>query len=359
MAHGACTRGQQVLWGLHASTRRVRTIRRLGLSLFLLASLLPAASSSGCVPHATTTAQDALSASSELATAAQPAQDASRTFAVIGDYGIGNENELAVSKLVASWNPAFVIATGDDYYSPAGGSGTGKYDASTGAYYGNWLKDISTTGTSCPVGRAAVNAFFPALGNHDYSDATPAPETYLAYFTLPGTGFTNTSGNERYYDFVEGPVHFFVLDSNPEGMDGMSGTSAQALWLKAQLTASNSVWNVVYDHHPPYSSDSTHGSTDYMQWPFAAWGADVVISGHAHTYERINRDGIVYFVNGLGGAGRYRFDTPVIGSTARYCDDWGAQKVTATDSTLDFEFYNVSGALIDNYRLSATPAPVN
>ena len=38
-----------------------------------------------------------------------------------------------------------------------------------------------------------------------------------------------------------------------------------------------------------------------MQWPFAAWGADAVLSGHAHAYERIERDGIVYFVNGLGG----------------------------------------------------------
>ena len=23
-----------------------------------------------------------------------------------------------------------------------------------------------------------------------------------------------------------------------------------------------------------------------MQWPFAQWGADVVLSGHDHTYER-------------------------------------------------------------------------
>ena len=69
-----------------------------------------------------------------------------------------------------------------------------------------------------------------------------------------------------------------------------------------------------------------------MQWPFAEWGADAVLSGHAHTYERVERDGIVYFVNGLGGAARYGFGEPVEGSRARYRDDWGAQKVTVTDT---------------------------
>ena len=290
---------------------------------------------------------------------AQPARQAgTTTFAVIGDYGMDDANEAAVANLVASWSPAFVIATGDDYYSPAGGTGTGKYDESTGAYYCNFLKDISTTGSRCPVGLAAVNAFFPSMGNHDYSDATPAPDTYLTYFTLPGVGFTNTSGNERYYDFVEGPIHFFVLNSNSQEPGGTSSTSTQGQWLQAQLAASTSPWNIVYDHHPPYSSDSSHGSSTYMQWPFAAWGADVVISGHAHTYERILANGIVYFVNGIGGAAKYAKGTTVAGSQFFWGSanpGWGAQKVTATDTTLDFEFYTTDGTLRDTQHLSAAP----
>ena len=209
------------------------------------------------------------------------------------------------------------------------------------------------------MGLAPVNAFFPSLGNHDYSDATPALGTYLTYFSLPGAGFTNTSGNERYYDFVEGPVHFFVLNSNTQEPAGTSSTSTQALWLKAQLAASNSTWNIVYDHHPPYSSDSTHGSTTYMQWPFAAWGADAVISGHAHTYERIMRYDVVYFINGVGGAAKYAFTTPVAGSAVRYNANWGAQRVTVGDTTLTFEFYDIAGALIDSYMLTTPLSPPN
>lgn len=282
------------------------------------------------------------------------------TFAVIGDYGVDDANEQAVATLVSGWNPDFVVTTGDDYYSTAGGSGTGKYDESTGAYYCNFLKDISTTGARCPTGLAAVSRFFPSMGNHDYSDATPAPTTYLTYFTLPGAGFTNTSNNERYYDFVQGPVHLFVINSNTQEPDGTSSTSVQATWLQTQLAASTSAWNVVVFHHPPYSSGSTHGSTPYMQWPFAAWGADVVLNGHDHTYERIVRDGIVYFVNGLGGASRYSFGTPVAGSAFRYNANWGAMRIVATDTTMDFEFLSVNngGTLQDSYHLPvSTPTP--
>lgn len=269
-------------------------------------------------------------------------------FAIIGDYGSGDTHERAVAELVASWQPRFIVAVGDDYYASAGGAGKGKYDASTGAYYCAWLKGIAAGGKACPSGEATRNAFFPALGNHDYSDATPSPQTYLDYFDLPGAGFTNTSGNERYYDFVEGEVHFFVLNSNPDEPDGTSSVSRQAQWLRAQLAASRSTFNVVCDHHPPFSSDKVHGSTGFMQWPFAEWGADAVISGHAHDYERIASGSLVYFVNGLGGATKYAFGPPVAGSQLRYDADWGAQKVTVTESGMTFEFFNTAGQLVDS-----------
>lgn len=282
---------------------------------------------------------------------ATPTTETSTTFAIIGDYGRDNDSEAAVANLVTSWNPAYIVSVGDGYYAPAGGTGASKYDESTGAYYCRWLAGITTTGRRCPGGLAQKNAFFPAMGNHDYSDARPSPDTYLTYFDLPGKGFVNTSGNERFYDFVQGPIHFFVLDSDAHEPAGTSSTSAQARWLREQLAASTSQWNIVCDHHPPFSSDNDHGSTAALQWPFADWGADAVISGHAHTYERVMRDGIVYFVNGLGGAPRYNFTTPVAGSAARYNSNWGAQQVTVTPTSLTFAFYSIDGSLIDNYSI--------
>ena len=291
------------------------------------------------------------------------------TFAIIGDYGMDDDNEAAVASLVNGWSGIdFVVATGDDYYNPAGGSGDTKYDESTGKHYCSFLLGITTSGGNCrQPGPASVNRFFPVLGNHDYSDAgAPAPAylptTYTNYFNLPGAGIasSNTSGNERYYDFVQGPVHFFMLnsaDSNPPGAQepsGIDAASAQAAWLHTQLDASTAPWKIVVIHKAPYSSDASHGNFGPSQWPYAAWGADVVIAGHAHTYERIERDGIVYFVNGIGGAAKYAKGSTVTGSKFFWGSanaGWGAQKVVATDTTLDFQFYTTDGTLRDSYHL--------
>ncbi len=280
-------------------------------------------------------------------------------FAVIGDYGTGDNQAAAVATLVNSWNPAFVIATGDDYRAEAGGSGDEKYDLSTGRFYCSFLSDISTSGTFCPPpGQAAVNRFFPSLGNHDYSDTgdiTGLPETYTQYFSLPGIGVTSsaTSGNERYYDFIQGPIHFFVLNSNPgTGLepDGIDKNSIQAAWLKRQLELSSSSWNIVYMHHPSYSS-GTHGPTPWMQWPFSQWGADIVISGHDHDYERIHHDGIEYFINGTGGA-PLTLCSSALAEGSRFC--WsgsGAQRITATTNSLEIEFITIDGIVRDQVQV--------
>ena len=283
-------------------------------------------------------------------------QEHPTTFAVIGDFGYDDVNERAVQQLVDGWSPRFVVTTGDNFYNPAldpGDTGN-KYHEAVGKYYCRYMKDVAGAG-DCAAGAASINAFFPSMGNHDYGEALPAPATYLNYFTLPGAGVetSNSSGNERYYDFVQGPAHFFILNSNLVEPDGVSSGSAQARWLQARLAASTSTWNIVVFHHPPYSSDANHGPTDFMQWPFAQWGADVVLSGHAHTYERIMRDGIVYFVNGLGGAPRYGFAEPVAGSAFRYNARFGAQRATVTSRSLRFEFVSVDGVARDTYMLVA------
>jgi hypothetical protein len=103
-------------------------------------------------------------------------------------------------------------------------------------------------------------------------------------------------------------------------------------------------------HYPPYSS-GTHGSTDWARWPYGEWGADAVLAGHDHTYERLTEDGLPYFVNGLGGNGRYDFVDIQNGSQVRYNGDYGAMRVEATDAHIVFEFINRKGEVIDSYEL--------
>jgi hypothetical protein len=261
-------------------------------------------------------------------------------FAVIGDYGLAGPPAAAVAALVTSWAPDFILTTGDNnyYYGEAS-----TIDANIGQYYHAFIAPYRGS-----YGRgAAVNQFFPALGNHDWE--TPGAAPYRQYFTLPG--------NERYYDVVRGPVHVFVLDSDFEEPDGVDVESVQAAWLQQRLAASSARWKVVTMHHPPYSS-GPHGAAEWMQWPFEEWGADVVMAGHDHVYERITAGDFPYFVNGLGGASRYVFDPPIAGSQARYRDEHGAMLVEADDRHITFRFISRGGAVIDTYTLYSDPSAV-
>ena len=104
-------------------------------------------------------------------------------------------------------------------------------------------------------------------------------------------------------------------------------------------------------HHPAYSS-ATHGSNAWMQWPYKAWGADAVLAGHDHVYERLLVDGLVYFTNGLGGAPRYDFKAPLPGSQARYNAMHGAMQVEADSGRVRFAFITRSGEVVDTYELT-------
>jgi hypothetical protein len=255
-------------------------------------------------------------------------------FAAIGDYGSGSQAEADVAVLVKSWDPDFIITTGDNNY-PDGAADT--IDENIGQFFHEFIAPY--VGSYGEGGQE--NRFFPTLGNHDWH--SPDAQPYLDYFTLPG--------NERYYDFTWGPVHFFAVDSDSDEPDGADSESIQANWLQSRLSTSDSIWKIVYMHHSPYSSGK-HGSKGRMQWPFAEWGADVVLSGHDHTYERISKDGILYFVNGIGGSSKYDFLDIVEGSQVRYNEDFGAMLVEVSGDVIHFQFINRQGSVIDDFELT-------
>ncbi len=258
------------------------------------------------------------------------------SFAVIGDYGSEGQPLAEVAQLIRSWNPHLIITLGDNNY-PDGEAST--IDRNIGQYFHDFIYPYQG---SYGAG-ADSNRFFPSLGNHDWRTNNAQP--YLDYFTLPG--------NERYYEFVRGPVHFFALDSDPHEPDGNTADSRQAAWLQERLTASQAPWRVVYFHHAPYSSSGAHGNYTPMQWPFRQWGASVVMAGHDHTYERLVVDSLLYFVNGLGGRSRYGFSSsPLPESQFRYNADYGAMLVTVNRDSMVFRFFNRKGELIDHTVLT-------
>lgn len=262
------------------------------------------------------------------------------SFAVVGDYGSPGPAEASVAALVDSLAPDFVVTTGDNVYDAT------SYEDAVGRYYGDYVD-------------SSPNGFFPAPGNHDHTDPPGGISAYLDYFTLPGTGIatTATSGNERYYDFIQGPVHVFVLDSESVLLFDAEA-SAQGVWLEAGLAASTAPWQVVVLHHPPFSSGLVRGSTPSLQWPFSAWGADLVLSGHEHIYERLAVDGIPYVISGVGGRSLYGLASPLPESRARHNAGYGAVLVDACASGMTIEFHAVDAGLVDSETVGTRCSPM-
>jgi hypothetical protein len=141
--------------------------------------------------------------------------------------------------------------------------------------------------------------FVPCLGNHDLGVA--AGQAYLDSFTLPANGEAGgvPSGIERYYSFNYGPIHFVVLDCY--GTNGIytqqleqSYKETQLQWLRQDLTTNKQPWLIAMFHSPPYSFGSHNsdaewdliGSRTYFIPVLEEFGADLVLNGHSHNYER-------------------------------------------------------------------------
>jgi hypothetical protein len=267
-------------------------------------------------------------------------------FAIIGDFGNNSLAESNVADLVNSWSASAVVTVGDNNYF---GGDASTIDQNIGQYYQNWIYPYQ--GSYGPGD--TVNQFWPALGNHDWGDTFPNPtgdQPYLNYF--PGL-----PGNKRYYDITLGPlVHVFILDSDQNEPDGNTSTSVHAAWLKGRLAASPEPYKLVVFHHPPYSSESSGDIAYNMRWPFQAWGATAVLSGHAHDYQRFFEDSnFPYIVDGLGGMPPDQLGTLQPGSQIFYNGDNGAMLVEATAADITFQFITRTGKVIDTFTITNPP----
>jgi hypothetical protein len=280
-----------------------------------------------------------------------PAQAARWTIGVIGDYGAAYaggasfSNVQAVANLIKSWNPDFIITTGDNSYP---NNEPSNIDTNIGQFFHEYIHPyVGTFGAG-----AVSNRFWPSIGNHEWPFGVAGLQPYLDYFTLPG--------NERYYSHRHGPVELFACVGDQQEPDGALPVSVQSLWLSNALARSTAPWRIVYFHASPYSSSATHGShtheADNMLWPFTEWGAAAIYTGHNHLYERILTNGINYVTIGLGGGRIDGFVTPVAGSLSRYNATYGAVRLQVTETNFVSDFINIFGEVIDTFTLEALPA---
>ena len=189
----------------------------------------------------------------------------------------------------------------------------------------------------------------PVPGNHDYN--TPGASGYFNYFG-PSVG----DPSQGYYSYDLGTWHIIALNSNCEDIGGCGDNSAQVAWLRADLAAHPAQCTLAYEHHPRFSS-SKHGNDDELQPIWTVLydnGADVVLSGHDHVYERFAPQdptgqsdpdrGIRQFVVGTGGAGLYEFKDIKPNSEVQNNETHGVLKMTLEPGSYTWEFVPVAGS---------------
>ena len=214
-----------------------------------------------------------------LTTLPLPGDDSPVRIWVVGDSGTANTASEAVYDAFSALGdpPDVWLMLGDNAYN----SGTDdEYQRAVFNLYTSLLP----------------NTFlWPALGNHDGYTASSVSQTgpFFDIFTLPTVGEAGgePSGTEAYYSFDVGPVHFICLDSYDSDR---SPAGAMLRWLEDDLAATQATWVIAYWHHPPYSYGS-HNSDFELQMVemreyalpiLEAWGVDLVLTGHSHSYER-------------------------------------------------------------------------
>jgi predicted MPP superfamily phosphohydrolase len=253
---------------------------------------------------------------------ALPNQSGSLKFAVLGDFGTGEQPSYDLAAQMVKFHSTFpfdvVLLVGDNLY---GGDRQSDYAAKFERPYK-------------PLLDAKVK-FYASLGNHDTRN-----QRFYEHFNMDG---------KLYYSFKapSGSVRFYALESTNMDPD-------QVAWIDKELKDTTDEWKIVYLHHPLYSSARRHGSDLPLRRAlaplFIRYNVSVVLQGHDHVYERVKpQDGIVYFVVGSGGKLRTGDLSRTSVLTAKgYDADLTFMACEIIDDNMYFNAVSRTGAIVDS-----------
>jgi hypothetical protein len=181
----------------------------------------------------------------------------------IGECGTGGPAATAavIRRILGDHPDAIVFTAGDDAYPDGTAADFARcYDPWWGAF---------------------LDRTRPAAGNHEWH--TPGAAGYLAYYgTRAGTE------GRTWYAYDAGSWRVIVLDSDCDEVGGCGPSSPQGRWLADELAAHPTACTLAVWHHPRFSS-GPHGNQAAVAPLFDALyvaGADLVVNGHDHDYER-------------------------------------------------------------------------
>jgi len=240
--------------------------------------------------------------------------------------------EMATSDLLLNAGLSAVLALGDNQY-PCGGASAWmqSYDPSWGR-----VKAITR----------------PVLGNHDYGTGTncsPDASAYYSYF-----GAAAGPAGKGYYSFDIGSWHLIALNAECAAVGGCGAGSTQETWLKNDLAAHPTACTLAFWHEPLYSSGNVGNDAEVATFwqDLQAAGAEIVLNGHSHSYERfapqdaagnLASNGLREFVVGTGGEELGPWVTTQPHRDAGTDAAFGVLKLTLHPTSYDWQFVPVAG----------------
>jgi hypothetical protein len=202
-------------------------------------------------------------------------------LALVGDGVDGSPESHAVSDVIAAGHADALAYIGD------------VYDKGTPSEFDTWYADPGGFGQFTDITN-------PTLGNHEYMMSATAEPYFEFWHQIP-----------HYYSYDVGAWHVAVIDSNTE-FGQLAVGSPQYNWLKDDIEANTDQCTLLYAHHSRVTNvDGVNRIGLQPEWDLMEdLGGDIMLGGHAHTYERwlpMDGDqvpvteGLTEFVVGTGG----------------------------------------------------------
>jgi hypothetical protein len=183
----------------------------------------------------------------------------------------------------------------------------------------------------------------PTAGNHDYVTGGAA---YYDYF-----GDSAGPRGQGYYSYTVGSWRIIALNSEIDHRQG----SPQLTWLREELSATAYQCTIAIWHKPLFTSGPNGANLQTRDFwrVLHEFGADIIINGHDHVYERFARQdpdgrpdnvrGIRQFTVGTGGVQPYSFQAVRPNSEFRH-REWGVLVLRLDTGTYQWEFVPVPGS---------------
>src|ERR1035437_3426507 len=203
-------------------------------------------------------------------------------------------------------------------------------------------------GCSAKTWGAFLNRTRTPVGNHDCMPSGCPP--YSASF-----GAAAGPASKGYYSYeLANNWHVIVLNSQGTEVGETGAGSPQETWLRADLAANAGKHIIAMWHIPVFTSGLLSRSAYTVWWQdLYAAGADLVLDGHDHLYERFalqspagkaDPAGIREFIVGTGGGAPQAVRTTAANSQVRNTGTFGVLQLTLHAHSYDWQFIPIAGS---------------